>query len=230
MTALKYKGIIFDLDSTLVESHVDFPKMKKKMIKLLEENGHPLRKLSPINMTTVEIMERAEQIWEEKDMPETKREEIRSLIEDYMNQGEIESINNLKEIPGSSNAIKNLKLKGYMLAILTRSHHAYAVEALKKTSMYDYFNHKLGRGETPRPKPYKEALEHTVKLMGLRIDEVFFIGDHQIDCDSALNSGCSYIGVATGRRGLKSWANECPPEILLDSIVDLPEFLDFQEL
>jgi HAD superfamily hydrolase (TIGR01549 family) len=227
VTVLKYKGIIFDLDSTLVESHVDFPKMKKKMIKLLEENGHPSGQLSPTDMTTVEIMERAEKIWEKNKMPDIKREAIRSHIEDYMNQGEIESIDNLKEIPGSSNAIKSLKSKGYMLAILTRSHHAYAVEALKKTSMYDSFNLILGRDETPRPKPYKEALEHTVKLMGLSIHEVIFVGDHQIDCDSAINSGCNFIGVATGQRGLKSWANGRPPEILLDSIVDLPEFLDY---
>ena len=30
---MKLKGIIFDLDSTLVQSHVDFPKMKKRIIK-----------------------------------------------------------------------------------------------------------------------------------------------------------------------------------------------------
>lgn len=196
------------------------------MIKLLEENGHPSGQLSPIDMTTVEIMERAEQIWEKNKIPEKKRQDLRSHIENYMNEGEIESIENLKEIPGSSNTIKNLKSKGYKLAILTRSHHAYAVEALRKTSMFDSFELILGRGETPRPKPYKEALEHTVKLMGLNTLEVLFVGDHQIDCDSAFNSGCSFIGVATGRRGLQSWANGQPPEILLDSIVDLPEFLE----
>ena len=104
--------------------------------------------------------------------------------------------------------------------------NSYVVKALKKTSMYDRFELILGRGETPKPKPYKEALEHTANLMGLNIEDILFIGDHQIDCDSAINSGCSFIGVATGRRGLKSWEGEQPPDVLLKSVADLPEYLN----
>jgi phosphoglycolate phosphatase len=223
---LKYKGIIFDLDSTLVESKVDFPKMKKKMIKLLEEHGHPKGILSSTEMTTVKIIELAEEEWKKTGLSTVKQKQLRAKIEKYMNEEEIESIENLREIPQATEAVRKLRCKGYRLAILTRGHHTYAVEALRKTSMFDYFELILGRGETPKPKPYKDALEYTVKLMDLSINEVLFIGDHQIDCDSAMNSGCSFVGVATGRRGLKSWDNEQPPEVLLKSVADLPEYLD----
>ena len=37
----KYKGIVFDLDGTLVNSEIDFPKMKRNMIAVLEEHGAP---------------------------------------------------------------------------------------------------------------------------------------------------------------------------------------------
>jgi phosphoglycolate phosphatase len=223
---MKLKGIVFDLDSTLVQSHVDFPKMKKRIIKLLEGNGHPPDTLSPTDQTTVVIMEHAEREWERQGKPEEKRQMLRDSITVYMNQGELEAVETLEEIPGVSEAVEKLKAKGLKLAVLTRGHHEYAVEALKKTGMLDYFDLILGRGETPQPKPYREAIDHTVRRMGLTVDDVVMVGDHQIDYDSAKSSRCMFIGVATGRRGLRSWENETPPPVLLDSVADLPAYIE----
>jgi phosphoglycolate phosphatase len=219
------KGIVFDLDSTLVDSHVDFAKMKQKIIHYLEENGHPKATLSPTTQTTVQIMEEAEKNWVKQGKTEQQKQRMRDKITEYMDQGELEAIETLTEIPGAKQAAEQLRAQGYQLAILTRSHNQYAVKALEKTGMAHLFNPVLGRGETPQPKPYKEALDHTVKLMGLSIDEVIMIGDHQIDRDSATNSGCPFIGVATGHRGLKSWAEENPPKVLLESVAELPAYI-----
>lgn len=223
---MKLRGIVFDLDNTLVQSHVDFPKMKRRIIKLLEGNGHPQDTLSPIDQTTVVIMEHAEGEWEKQGKPEEERRRLRDVITGYMNQGELEAVETLTEIPGVSEAVEKLKAKGLKLAILTRGHHEYAVEALKKTGMHGYFGVLLGRGETPQPKPYREAIDYTVRRMGLTVDEVVMVGDHQIDYDSAKNSRCMFIGVATGHRGLRSWENETPPPVLLDSVADLPAYIE----
>lgn len=225
MSSFKYKGIIFDLDNTLIDSNLNFPKMKTRIIKLLEKKGFPKGILSPTEMTTVEIMELAESDWERKEISTKTREILRKKIDRYMNEGELESVDNLKEIDGSKKAVNKLKSQGYKLAILTRGHNAYAIAALKKIGMFECFDLILGRGETPRPKPYKEALEHTIKLLKLKINEVIFIGDNQIDYDCAENTGCNFIGVATGRRGIKSWKNEQPPKVLLKSVAELPKYL-----
>lgn len=222
---LKLKGIIFDLDSTLIQAEIDFVEMKTQMITLLEKYGHPHGALSPTNQTTVQIMENAQEEWNKQKKPKDECDSLISQIEQIMNQGELGAIETLTEIEGASEAIKKLKEKGLKLAILTRSHHAYAVQALEKMGIYDEFDLILGRHETPEPKPYKEAISHTVKLMDLTLDEVAMIGDHQIDYDSAINSGCLFIGVATGRRGLKSWANERPPEHYLESVAELPLYI-----
>ena len=200
---MKLKGIIFDLDSTLIQAQIDFVAMKSNMISLLEKYGHPSGTLSPTSQTTVQIMENAHQEWDRQAKPKEECDYLLSEIEQIMNQGELAAIENLTEIDGTSQAIKKLKEKGLKLAILTRSHHAYAVQALKKLGIYDEFDLILGRNETPEPKPYKGAIDYTVKLLGLAIDNVVMIGDHQIDRDSAIKSGCMFIGVATGR-GLNS--------------------------
>ena len=223
---MKLKGIIFDLDSTLIQAEIDFVEMKTHMITLLEKYGHPSGTLSPINQTTVQIMENAKQEWGNQRKSIEECDLLVEQIEQIMNQGELKAIERLTEIEGVSQAIKKLKEKGLKLAILTRSHHAYAVQALEKMGIFQEFDIILGRHETPEPKPYKGAIEHTVKLMGLNLDEVAMVGDHQIDRDSAINSGCLFIGVATGRRGLKSWLNEEAPEHYIPSVAELPEYIE----
>ncbi len=220
------KGIIFDLDSTLIQAQIDFVEMKKHMIKLLEEHGHPQGKLTPTDQTTVQIMECAREAWEKNEKPRDERQAVTDGIEEIMNRGELDAVVNLSEIEGACQAITALKEKGLKLAILTRSHHEYALKALDKIKAIDSFDVVLGRNETPEPKPYKGAIDHTLKLLDLERNEVAMIGDHQIDRDSAANSGTMFIGVATGRRGLKSWTDETPPEHFLPSVKELPAYLE----
>ncbi|MCK4439173.1 HAD hydrolase-like protein, partial [Candidatus Bathyarchaeota archaeon] len=175
-------------------------------------------------MITVDILEKAEHYWDKAQKPEDKRVELRAVMEELMNQGELEAIPLVNEIEGTSQALRELREQGYMLAILTRSHYEYAVEALKKIGAHDCFDVVLGRGQTPRPKPYPEALHHTAELMGLEMDELLFVGDMYLDFESAINSGCAFIGVNTSGRGRSSWREEVP-DVLLESVADLPNYM-----
>jgi phosphoglycolate phosphatase len=224
MAPSKIRGIIFDLDGTLVNSKIDFPEMKRRMIAILESNGVPKGLLTP-NETNVIILEKAERAWDEGGKPEAERSEVRALLEEAMNQGELKALPSMREVPGASEAIHELGRRGYRLGVLTRSHHAYAIEALRKMGVEGEFNAVLGRGETPRPKPYPEALQHASTLMGIPLEAILFVGDHHIDSTSAVNADCAFIGVRTGPRGDKSW-EENRPDVLLDSVADLPEYLE----
>jgi phosphoglycolate phosphatase len=219
----RYKGIVFDLDGTLVNSEVDFPKMKRNMIAVLEKHGAPKGVLTP-QMTTVVILENAERYWAEQGKPEPQRVLLRDEMTRLMDQGELEAVESLTMIPGTSDAIHKLRKMGYRLAILTRSHHEYAVKALEKTGMIKDFELILGRGETPQPKPYAEAMIHAAKLMKLGLDEVFLVGDHHIDSTCAVNAKCHFIGVATGPRPDRAWEVN-KPEVILSSVADLPTYL-----
>ena len=220
---LNYKGIIFDLDGTLIKSTIDFVKMKQNMIKILEENGIPEGLLTP-RQTTVVIIEKSENIWDENNKPESARIPVRLKLDVAMNNGELEAIPLVEEIDDSADGIGKLKEMGYHLTILTRSHHEYAVEALKKLKIFELFDHILGRGQTPKPKPYREALDFTAKLMNMDMKDLLFVGDHHIDYQSADNAGCAFIGVDTGRPGRDSWDGKIP-KVLLKNVGELPDYL-----
>jgi phosphoglycolate phosphatase len=223
----RYKGIVFDLDGTLVNSEVDFVKMKKNMIAVLEEHGAPKGVLTP-QMTTVVVLENARKYWAEQRKTESEKKWLEAKMTQLMDQGELEAVETLAAIKGAKEAVHMLKNMGYRLAILTRSHHEYAVKALEKTGMIGDFELILGRDETPQPKPYAEAMIHTAKLMKLDLSELFLVGDHHIDATCALNAKCHFIGVATGPRPERAWEVN-KPEIILSSVADLPAYLEKME-
>ena len=222
-----FKGIVFDLDGTLIHSNVDFIKMKEKMIALLLENGTPEGTLSPL-MTTVDIMRITEAFWEKQGASNLKRTKLRLEIEDAMNQVELEAVETVLEVPGAKKAIEILFQQGYKLAVLTRGHHVYAEKALQKTGMLGYFEIIFGRGETPKPKPYPEALLYTAQTLSLGRSEILFIGDHHIDLTCAMSAKVPFIGVQTGHRGEESWGDR-KPSILLKSVKDIPAFLQSKD-
>ena len=220
----RYKGIVFDLDGTLVNSEVDFVKMKNNMIRVIEGHGAPKGVLTP-QMTTVVVLEHAEEYWAEQGKPEAERQRLRDDMTRLMDQGELEAVDTLTAVDGAREAVHRLRKMGYRLAVLTRSHHEYAVKALEKTGMIGDFELILGRGETPQPKPYAEAMIHAAKLMRLRLDELFLVGDHHIDATCAVNAKCHFIGVATGPRPERAWEVN-KPETILPSVADLPDYLE----
>ena len=217
------KGIIFDLDGTLIHTSINFTMMKERMINFLEEKGIPEGCFTP-KQTTVVIIATCEEILRQEGRTQEEIDEVHRKLEEIMNLGELEAIPDISEVDGVRDALQELGEAGYKLAVLTRSHHDYAVKALRKIGALDLFDVILGRGETPKPKPYREALEYTAMLLGLDPEETIFLGDNHIDASSAVNAEVPFIGVKTGRRGDLSWDGRFP-KVLLESVTDLPSYL-----
>ena len=217
------KGIIFDLDGTLIHTSINFTVMKERMISFLEDSGIPEGCLTP-KQTTVVIIASCDDILRQEGRSQEEIDEVHRTLEEIMNLGELDAVQDIFEVDGVRKALQELREAGYKLAVLTRSHHAYAIEALRKIGALDLFDVILGRGETPQPKPYREALEHTAMLLGLDPVETIFVGDNHIDASSAVNADIPFIGVKTGRRGDLSWDGRFP-EVLLGSVTDIPAYL-----
>lgn len=216
------KAVILDLDGTLVYSPIDFAEMKRRVISILEENGVPEGILKP-TLTNAAILELAESAWRDAAKPEAERAGVRVLVDEAMNEVEREALPRVRAVEGVVEAVRRLRAAGFRLGVLTRSHHAYAVEALRRTGLYGSFDVVLGREDTRRPKPYAEALLGAAALLGLGIGEVLYVGDHATDRVSAENAGCLFIGVRTGSGEAFTSGNR--PQVVLESVRELPEYL-----
>lgn len=219
----RFKGIVFDLDGTLVKTEVDFRQLKREMIAELERNGMPPGVMTP-DKTTVVILEFAKKAWDESGKPESGWAPIDAEMTRLMDAAEMRALGTLEVIPGVTDTIRRLRGMGYRLGILTRSNHTYAVEAVRMMGLEGQFDVVFGRGDTSQPKPYAEAMNESAQAMKLDLDEVFLVGDNQIDHSCAVNAKCHFVGVSSGPRGEKSWEGG-RPTVLLSSVAELPDHL-----
>jgi len=218
------KGVVFDLDGTLIRSSVDFKAMKRRMIDILARYGVP-RELLGTDKTTVENLRRAERIWDEMGVDQEVRRKALREVEEVMNEAELEALPTVEAIEGVREALEKLRGKGLKLAVLTRGHQTYAVEALRRAGLLELIDVILTRDTVRKPKPDPEALLEAAKRLGLGIDEIIFVGDHPMDSACAEGASVRFIAVLTGWMGEDEWRAVGVSEVV-ESVSTLPEYLD----
>ena len=186
----KYKGIIFDLDGTLLNTIEDltdsvndvmeiyhFPKHDTKACKMMVGNG--FRKL----------ITRALPIEKQKDeqfIDEVQAEFAKAYHKRYLN----------KTVPydGILEMIKELECNGVQTAVNSNKRSDYA-----DIPMAAVYGERESEGIPKKPDP-SAALEIANK-MELTPDEILYIGDSKTDMKTGQNAGMDTIGVAWGFRG-----------------------------
>jgi phosphoglycolate phosphatase len=220
----RIKGVVLDLDGTLIKSSVDFRRMKRRMIEILVRYGVPGELLSP-DKTTVENLRRAEEAWNRLGIDEEVRRRALREVEEAVNEAELEALPTVEAVEGAREALESLRGMGLRLAVLTRGHRAYAVEALRRTGMLELLDVIFARDTTDKPKPNPEALREVAEHLGLRFDEIVFVGDHPIDSSCAEAASVRFIAILTGWMDKEGWRGQGVEEII-GSVADLPGYLD----
>jgi phosphoglycolate phosphatase len=86
------------------------------------------------------------------------------------------------------------------------------------------FDYAVGEKEGARRKPYPDSVYDVLEKLGIEKKDAVYIGDSDVDVQTARNSGLDVIGVSWGFRGrklLESYGADCiidKPEELLDKI------------
>ena len=191
------KAIVFDLDDTLVESTVDFPKFKSLVIDRLVDHGESRGDYS-LNETVVAIINRYESRLRKKGMPEKEIKRRIAELDKIMDSVEMERVSETAAYDGARKLLGLLRTNGIKVGVLTRGCHEYAKEALANTGLSGYVDALECRNSETKPKPDPEAYLKLVAALGVSKDETIFIGDHPLDAQCAANAGVPFIAVRTG--------------------------------
>ena len=193
------RGIIFDLDGTLIKSVVDFPKMKRRMIEFINDLPMPGTNYK-ITQTTNEIISDLNVRMLQNGMSERDREEILNKISRILTEVEFENLDLVELNPGVKEFIQHCYKNGIKMGILTRASRDYLLASLEKTGIIEYFSVILSRDEFTllKAKPHQFALEYTIKELGLPPENILFVGDHEIDFNCARNGNIRFVGVLSG--------------------------------
>jgi phosphoglycolate phosphatase len=116
------------------------------------------------------------------------------------------------------------QLAGWPMAVLTNKPVRFSREILEGLGMARYFGYVYGGNSFERKKPDPMGVEVLLKDWGLNAPEAMMVGDSEVDVQTARNAGTWACGVTYGLGSAR--LAEFPPDILLDSLSELPACLD----
>lgn len=215
------KGIIFDLDGTLIKSVVDFPKMKRRMIEFVKKLPFDNPNYS-IEQTTNEIILDLNQKMDQNKLPENKKKKILNDISQILTEVEFENIHKVQLLPGVREFMENFTRQNIKMGILTRASEKYTNSTLQITNIKDFFTVVATRDDFTllRAKPHLDALQYTIKKLSTPPENVLFVGDHVIDYTCATRGDIRFVGVLEGAYNRK----------MLNGLSDVLTVKDFFEL
>lgn len=191
---MKFKGIIFDLDGTLVNSLEDISDAMNKVLQGLNYPTHTYETYQYfIGSGLRNLVSKA--------LPATNNsdEQIEICFECMIN--EYREICTLKTKPydGIVELLENLTSQNIKMAVFSNK----ADELTKKIASEIFPNHfdtavGLSTEALKKPNPF-EALE-IGKKWNLKPEEILFVGDSDIDMQTAVNANMFPVGVTWGYR------------------------------
>jgi len=218
------KAVIFDLDNTLVDSRIDYVKLKKCVIEELIKRGVDSIILDEMENVVWNLRKGKEYLGSKNPSfePQSLDEDINSILTEV----EMERIEQVRSIPGSAEAIDAIKSGGLKVAVLTRASRAYTRKVLDMTGLNGRVSVLLCRDDYPleEAKPNPMAMQRIVYRLQVLAQECILVGDNPMDFECADSSGTKFIGVLTGSTNRAKWgAIGC--HNVISSVAELPSWL-----
>ncbi len=191
---LKYRAAVFDLDGTILDTLED---LKNSTNRALERSGFPQRSLEEIR----EFVGRGMRHLISRAVPDGTPEDaeyrvLRDFIEDY----KIHSTDNTAAYPGISDTIKDLRSLGVKTAVVSNKGD-FAVQDLVAKFFPGLFDAVTGEREGIRRKPAPDSVEAVLRALSVSNNDAVYIGDSEVDIETAKNAGTDAVLVAWGFRG-----------------------------
>ncbi|MDR0312530.1 MAG: HAD family hydrolase [Treponema sp.] len=212
---MKHKGVIFDLDGTLIDTLED---IAASMNRALEKHGLPLVKTEEYRDKVGWGIRRLAFLCLPEDI---RNEERASLVaDDAIQFYSAAPLVYTKPYPGILELVAQLPRKKIKTAVLTNKPDPTTQLVVAGLFPQGTFNIVQGevRGRPRKPDP--ACVWDLLVELNLNPADVVFVGDSEVDIETAVTSGCFPLGVSWGYRSrdtiLKAGARQ---------IIDKPEEL-----
>lgn len=191
---MKYKAVIFDMDGTILNTLED---LKNATNYSLRQFGMPERSLEEVRMFVGngirKLVERA--------VPAgTPKEKIDQILDVFLEYYEIHSADNTSPYPGILELVEKLKKSGIKTAVSTNKANVPAQE-LGREYFNGIFDLIVGQQDGLKVKPAPDSVNKILSILDIQKKDAIYIGDSDVDVQTAKNSGLDFIGVSWGFRG-----------------------------
>ncbi len=185
---------IFDLDGTLINSLTDLANACNYALNKFNYPPHELNKYKYfVGNGIYKLVERS--------VPEGLKDKnnvlkVKAIFDEYYAQ---HSMDNTRPYEGIIELIKTLKANNINRAVLTNKADPYAKEIVKNF-FGDLIPTVVGQKPENKTKPAPDGVYDIIKILGINKEECIFIGDSNVDIQTANNAKIKSIGVLWGFR------------------------------
>lgn len=217
------RGVLFDKDGTLIDSHVYWGRIINRRAKAIIS----LYALDPTELTGLAFAmgydSQAGGLRPEGPIALVSREEVIAVVERYLVERGIttsakelsalfsreheaflpEVPEYLRLLPGVPSILYDLKQNGARIAVVTTDTISNTQTMLEHFQLSEYVDVVVGKESTSEPKITGAPAIEAVRQLKLAVEDVVSVGDAPMDLIMAEKSGLKAgIGVASGQLGL----------------------------
>ncbi len=164
------KGVVFDLDGTLVTSELDFTRLRAEAD-------------VPEGITVLEFLDRADGPQRDKALRVLRAHERRAAEQCAL-------------LPAAKRVLEELRGRGLKLALLTRNSRASVEHVLERFGIELDF---CVAREDAKPKPSPEPVLKIAAALGLHPGELLVVGDYTFDIEAGRAAGARTALLRTDR-------------------------------
>ena len=215
------RACLFDLDNTLIETHIDFPEMKRKTLDLGKEWGVDTDGME--DMDILAIVERVTAILHSITMSGADKN-FHEAAYGMLAAQEAEQCADPTRLPGASELLSHLNRSGVPVGVVTRNCRLVADRLLVEGDFQ--CDALLAREDVAHPKPHPDHLHEALRVLQVKFPDkrltaahCLMVGDHVMDVKAGRDAGMRTIGLL--RNQPTDAFAACPPDILLKDMAEL---------
>ena len=214
---MKYQLAIFDLDGTLLDTLDD---LADSVNHVMDEFGFPGRSLTEVRSFV------GNGIWKliERSAPKgTPVEVLDRVFEQFKVYYGAHCADKTKPYDGIMKLLHDLKQRGIKLAVVSNKGD-YAVQILCEQYFSGIFDIAVGAREGIAKKPAPDTVNEVLKILQIDKEQAVYIGDSEVDVQTAQNAEMDCIAVDWGFRDTEV-LEEAGADLIASTPKDLMKYL-----
>jgi len=211
----RVRGIIFDLDGTLIEA---YGAIYLGLKEVFQQSG---REIFPYDELKRYLKADLESTLHQFFSPEETQQNIPVMRKKY----EEVYLYHTHFLDGAKEVLETLYNCGAILGVASNKFGRFSRLALNHLKVSSYFKSVIGAGDVPRNKPFPDMIYTALREMGLPPEEVVFVGDTLTDIETGKEAGVDVYALPMGFHTRKELSQKKPKRILRN-LKELTNLLD----
>lgn len=195
------KAVIFDLDGTLLNTLEGLKNSTNFALREFGYSEHPIENIRKfVGNGVAKLIERA--------LPDgTANPDYEKCLKTFKEHYSKTMESATRPYDGVVELLKELKSRDMKIAVLSNKFDT-AVKTLCDKYFSGLIDIAAGESLTTPPKPNPQGTNTIIKSFSLKPEEVIFVGDSEVDAQTAKNAGLKCVGVLWGFRSEETLKKE----------------------